>query len=117
MSTARKTAAAPTLEFSDNALMARLAGPGEKNFVRIEQKLGVRLSLRGNLVAVEGKAREHAAKVLRRLYARLDAGEDLHLADVDAEIRFAAETEISPATGVAFFKTASGKTEIGRAHV
>jgi phosphate starvation-inducible PhoH-like protein len=106
----KKTAAAPTLEFPDNALMARLAGPGEKNFVRIEQKLGVRLSLRGNLVAVEGKEREHAAKVLRRLYARLEAGDDLHLADVDAEIRFAAETEISPAAGAAFFKTAGGKT-------
>jgi phosphate starvation-inducible PhoH-like protein len=47
--------------------------------------------MRGNLVAVEGspESRERAAAVLRALYARLEAGEDVTLADVDAEIRFA----------------------------
>jgi phosphate starvation-inducible PhoH-like protein len=80
-----------TLEFPDNQRLAALGGAHQKHLVRVEQKLGVRVAMRGNLVAVEGvpDARERAAAVLRALYTRLEAGEDLALADVDAEIRFA----------------------------
>lgn len=80
-----------TLEFPDNSLLAQLAGAHHKNFVRIEQKLGVRMATRGNLVSVEGApaTREQAAAVLRALYARIAAGEAAGLAEVDAEIRFA----------------------------
>jgi len=80
-----------TLEFPDNVVLAALGGAQQKNFVRIEQKLGVRVGMRGNLVAVEGApdARERAAAVLRALYARLESGEDAGPAEVDAEIRFA----------------------------
>jgi phosphate starvation-inducible PhoH-like protein len=80
-----------TLEFPDNQCLAALGGAHQKHLVRVEQKLGVRVAMRGNLVAVEGEpeARERAASVLRALYARLEGGEDVALADVDAEIRFA----------------------------
>jgi phosphate starvation-inducible protein PhoH and related proteins len=80
-----------TLEFPDNQRLAALGGAHQKHLVRVEQKLGVRVAMRGNLVAVEGApdSRERAAAVLRALYARLEAGEDVALADVDAEIRFA----------------------------
>jgi len=77
-----------TLEFPDNRLLAALGGAHEKNFARLEQVLGVRLSSRGNLVAVEGANRERAAAILKALYARLGAGESVTLAEVDAEIRF-----------------------------
>ena len=77
-----------TLEFSDNQLLAALSGPHAKHFARIEQKLHAVLDMRGNLVAVDGKARERAAAILRALYARLEAGESITLAEVDAEIRF-----------------------------
>ena len=77
-----------TLEFSDNQLLAALSGPHAKHFARIEQKLDAVLDMRGNLVAVDGKARERAAAILRALYARLEAGESITLAEVDAEIRF-----------------------------
>jgi len=82
-----------TLEFPDNTLLAGLGGAHHKNFVRIEQKLGVRVATRGNLVSVEGtpEARERAAAVLRALYARVEGGEEAGLAEVDAEIRFAAQ--------------------------
>ncbi len=91
---ARQDAAAReqvTLEFQDNKLLAQLGGAHHKNFVRVEQKLGVRVATRGNLVSVEGApaAREQAAAVLRALYARIAAGEEAGLAEVDAEIRFA----------------------------
>ena len=80
-----------TLEFPSNALLAALGGAHQKNFVRVEQKLGVRIATRGNLVAVEGspEARERAASVLRAIYARLEANEDIGVAEVDAELRFA----------------------------
>jgi phosphate starvation-inducible PhoH-like protein len=85
-----------TLEFADNGLLAELAGAHQKNFARLEQKLGVRVATRGNLVAVEGgtESRDRAAAVLRALYARLEAGEAANLADVDAEIHFALEGPI-----------------------
>jgi phosphate starvation-inducible PhoH-like protein len=88
-----------TLEFPDNALLSDLAGVHQKNFVRLEQKLSVRVAMRGNLVAVEGsvEAREQAASVLRALYARVEAGEAANPADVDAEIHFIQE---GPAKGV-----------------
>jgi phosphate starvation-inducible PhoH-like protein len=90
-----------TLEFSDNAVLAALGGSHQKNFIRIEQKLGIRVASRGNLVSIEGApaAREQSASVLRALYARIAAGEDVGLAEVDAEIRFAQHDAVLPAAG------------------
>jgi len=87
----RTTREQVTLEFPDNALFAALGGAHQQHFVRLEQKLGVRIATRGNLVAAEGspESRERAALVLRALYARLEGGEDIGTAEVDAEIRFA----------------------------
>jgi phosphate starvation-inducible protein PhoH and related proteins len=92
-----------TLEFPDNALLAGLSGSHQRNFVRVEQKLAVRIAMRGNLVAVEGspEMRERAAAVLRALYARLEAGESCTASEVDAEISFAGEKGAAP-VGAAF---------------
>ena len=95
-----------TLEFSDNRLLAALSGPHAKHFARIEQKLDAVLDMRGNLVAVDGKARERAAAILRALYARLEAGESITLAEVDAEIRF---TDQARAHAPGAIKTASSR--------
>jgi phosphate starvation-inducible PhoH-like protein len=87
-----------TLEFASNTALAALGGAHQKNFVRIEQKLGVRVASRGNLIAVEGApdARERAASVLRALYARSEAGEAIGGPEVDAEIRFASHENTKP---------------------
>jgi phosphate starvation-inducible PhoH-like protein len=79
-----------TLEFGDNKLVAALSGPHQKHFARLEQRLSVLITQRGNLVAIAGTAdtRARAATILRALYARLMAGESITLAEVDAEIRF-----------------------------
>ena len=79
-----------TLEFADNKLLAALTGPHQKHFARLEQRLSVLITQRGNLVAIAGTAdtRARAAAILRALYARLEAGESVTLAEVDAEIRF-----------------------------
>jgi phosphate starvation-inducible protein PhoH and related proteins len=103
----KKTPAALVLEFPDNALMAKLAGPGQKNFVRLEQKLGAKISMRGNIVTLEGAAGEIAALALRALYARLENGDSIVSADMDAEIRFAAEPKDAPPAS--FIRTGSSR--------
>jgi phosphate starvation-inducible protein PhoH and related proteins len=105
-----------TLEFPDNALLAGLSGPHQKFFVRLEQKLGVRVAQRGNLVAVEGPARDRAANVLRALYARLEAGETVGTAELESEIRFASENghDVATGTGSPAVRTWSGRTTRAR---
>ena len=103
-----------TLEFPDNQRLAALGGAHQKHLVRVEQRLGVRVAMRGNLVAVEGApdSRERAASFLRALYARLEAGEEVALADVDAEIRFALHEPEK--TAAADFGTPSIRTASSR---
>ena len=78
------------LEFGDNKLVAVLSGPLQKHFARLEQRLSILITQRGNLIALSGPsdARARAAAILRALYARLEAGESITLAEVDAEVRF-----------------------------
>jgi phosphate starvation-inducible PhoH-like protein len=95
-----------TLEFDSNKLLAALGGAHQKNFVRLEQALGVRITQRGNLIAVEGEARGRAGVILRALYGRLEAGESVTLAEVDAEIRFTDSARAAPQGAV---RTASGR--------
>jgi phosphate starvation-inducible PhoH-like protein len=95
-----------TLEFPDNALAAALSGAHAKHLARIEQKLDAGIDMRGNLLSVTGKERERAASILRALYARLEAGESITLAEVDAEIRF---TDAGRANAPGAIKTASSR--------
>ena len=80
---------AVTLTFADNALLPLLLGDHDRHLVRLEQGLGVRLSCRGNRVAIAGDAgRVDAAQVaLRALYRRLEGGEQIGASDVDTAIR------------------------------
>lgn len=83
------TAAAITLQFADNTLLSLLLGDHDRHLVRIEQGLGVRLSCRGNRVAITGDAArvEAAQGALNGLYRRLQRGEPVGPSDVDAAIR------------------------------
>ena len=106
-----------TLEFPDNALLAELAGPHQKHFVRLEQKLGVRVGMRGNIVSIEGSSRERAAGVLRALYASLEAGETISAAELDSEIRFTGDPpgrDTTTALGSPSIKTWAGHTTRAR---
>ena len=82
---------AVTLQFDDNALLPLLYGDHDRNLVRLEQGLGVKLSSRGNRVAISGEpGRVEAASVaLTALYKRLERGDALSRGDVDAAIRMA----------------------------
>ena len=80
-----------TLQFRDNALLPLLYGDHDRHLVRIEQGLGVKLASRGNRVAISGEpARVQAAEIaLLGLYKRLEQGQSVSRADVDAAIRMA----------------------------
>ncbi len=80
-----------TLQFNDNHLLALLLGDHDRNLVRLEQGLGVRLSARGNRVAIAGDpARAEAAMAaLNGLYKRLEQGKGVSRGDVDAAVRMA----------------------------
>jgi phosphate starvation-inducible PhoH-like protein len=80
-----------TLHFADNALLSQLLGDHDRHLVRVEQGLGVRLSCRGNRLAISGDpARVEAAQTaLNGLYRRLERGEVLTASLVDAAIRLA----------------------------
>jgi len=79
------------LEFDDNSLLQLLFGEHDRNLARIEQRLGVRLSSRGNRLAIAGahSASEAARIALVSLYERLRRGEAVEMADVDAALRLA----------------------------
>jgi phosphate starvation-inducible PhoH-like protein len=101
-----------TLEFPDNALLLELSGPHQKHFVRLEHKLAVKIGQRGNVISIEGDARDKAALVLRALYARVESGEAVGTAEIDAEIRFSADNDhaISGQSGSPTIATWTGRT-------
>jgi phosphate starvation-inducible PhoH-like protein len=88
---------AVTLQFSDNTLLPLLLGDHDRHLVRIEQALGVRLSCRGNRVAIAGDAArvDAAQSMLQGLWRRLERGEVVGRPEVETAIRLA-ETDTDP---------------------
>ena len=99
------------LEFGNNKLVAALSGPHQKHFARLEQRLSILITQRGNLIALSGPsdARARAAAILRSLYARLEAGESITLAEVDAEIRFTDPTATGRGANEGAIRTAGSR--------
>jgi phosphate starvation-inducible protein PhoH and related proteins len=112
----KRTRESVTIEFPDNTVLSGLSGPHQKHFVRLEQKLGVRVAMRGNLVSIEGPSRARAANVLRALYARIEAGEAVGAAELEAEIRIAGEADsgVAAALGTPAIKTWAARTTRAR---
>ena len=86
-----------TLQFNDNTLLPLLLGDHDRHLVKLEQGLGVRLSCRGNRVAIAGDPLrvEAAQGALTGLWRRLERGESVSASDVEAAIRMA-EAENDP---------------------
>lgn len=82
------------IEFSDNHLLIELVGPQDKHILRIEQRLGVNIALRGNHVAITGTAPEvtYASKALLYLYQKLQKQQLVDIAEVDSAIHHASHT-------------------------
>ena len=86
-----------TVQFNDNLLLPLLLGDHDRHLVRIEQALGVRVSCRGNRIAIAGDAGrvEAAQNALRALWRRLERGESVGKPDVEAAIKMA-DVETDP---------------------
>ncbi len=86
-----------TVQFNDNLLLPLLLGDHDRHLVRIEQALGVRMSCRGNRVAISGDAVkvEAAENALRALWRRLERGESVGRPDVEAAIKMA-DIDVDP---------------------
>ncbi|WP_408904077.1 PhoH family protein [Neoroseomonas nitratireducens] len=80
-----------TLQFDDNVLLPMLHGEHDRHLARIEQVLGVRLSSRGNRIAITGGAErtEMAEAALLALWKRLEQGQHVGTAEVEAALRLA----------------------------
>ena len=86
-----------TLQFNDNMLLPLLLGDHDRHLVRIEQAIGVRLSCRGNRVAIAGDAArvDLAQGMLQGLWRRLERGESVGRPEIEAAIKLA-DAEIDP---------------------
>jgi phosphate starvation-inducible PhoH-like protein len=86
-----------TIQFNDNTLLPLLLGDHDRHLVRIEQALGVRLSCRGNRIAIAGNSQrvDAAQEMLQGLWRRLERGESVGRPEIEAAIRLA-DTENDP---------------------
>jgi phosphate starvation-inducible PhoH-like protein len=80
---------AVTLHFPDNSLLSLLLGDHDRHLVRLEQGLGVKVTCRGNRMAISGDPQrvEAAQQALNGLYRRLERGEGIGMSDIDAAVR------------------------------
>ncbi|SEO34813.1 phosphate starvation-inducible protein PhoH [Salinihabitans flavidus] len=103
------------VEFPDNRLLIDLCGEYDRNLAEIEQKLGVQILRRGNLLAIHGEeaAQKEAVEVLGALYQRLESGRDVGQGDIDREIRMGGgETETGTRDGDQLEMFRGGPVEI-----
>lgn len=79
------------VDFDDNRLLARLFGENDRHLARIERRLGVTVSSRGNRVAIGGPSgkRETARALLNNLYRRLNEGHDVDENTVEGALKMA----------------------------
>ena len=77
------------IEFEDNRLLPSVFGEHDRHLARIEQRLGVSLHNRGNVVAISGPpdAAATARDALQRLYDAAGDGQQVGFAEVDAAVR------------------------------
>ena len=89
------------LEFPDNRLLIDLCGANDRHLARIEEALGVHILRRGNQLAVVGtpEAQAEAALLLRGLYARLEQGRPVSLAEVEAAANRRLAQEVRDTSG------------------
>ena len=92
-----------TMQFEDNALLARLVGDHDRHLLHLERGFDVRLSCRGNRIAITGAAQRVGLTqdTLTELYRRASTGQAVDTAAVDTAIRMAAHAFSAPsaATG------------------
>lgn len=78
------------LEFENNKLIPLLFGEHNTHLARLEQKLGISISDRGNTLSLSGEkdAVHKAESVLNSMMKRLHSKQDVGTAEIDAALRF-----------------------------
>lgn len=86
------------LEFGNNRLLSELAGVNDQHLAVIEDRLGVACVGRGNKILINGPEdnRHAAAKILRELYVRVQRGQNVSKAEVEAAIRMSGADNDDP---------------------
>ncbi len=81
------------LEFDEPAVLGTLFGQFDANLVRIENRLGVYISARGNRIQIEGGEDEvaRAREVLKGMHQRLLSGQELDSGAVESLIAMSSE--------------------------
>lgn len=84
---------AETMVFEDNTLLASLFGENDIHLTKIEQKIGVDMVSRGNMLAITGDESKVAVArdIMNNLYDRLESGKDIDAGNLEAEIRMAVD--------------------------
>jgi phosphate starvation-inducible PhoH-like protein len=87
-----------TIEFKDNDLLPLLFGEHNSHLKYIEDKLGVSIADRGNVLVVSGAdaAIKSAASILDVLKAKITEDHEVGIAEIDAALRFSEEKAKRP---------------------
>ena len=77
------------MQFDNNALLPMLYGEGDEHLAKIEKNFNITAASRGNVLALSGEARavQDSRDIIQSLYTRLEKGEEVSPAHVDAAIR------------------------------
>ncbi len=78
-----------SISFGNNSLLPQLFGEYDKHILKIEEKLNIITSSRGNVISISGDAKcvVLAEKILGSLYHKLEKGMEISMSDVEAAIR------------------------------
>lgn len=80
---------ASSVSFGNNSLLPQLFGEHDKHLLKIEEKLNIITSSRGNVISISGDSANvaFAEKVLESLYHKLEQGMEISMNDVEAALR------------------------------
>ncbi len=97
------------VEFDDPQILGDLFGEYDRNIVAIENRLGVYIAARGTKLKIEGEeeAAAQARDVLTGIYNRLEEGQEIDAALVEAIIGMVADPRVSKTTKPAHTKKAA----------
>lgn len=85
------------LEFDNNTLLLELVGPENDHIKYIEEKLGIQISLRGNIMTLKGELKHtrKAENLLKALYHHLELGHDLNPHEIDIFLKLGPQSGAS----------------------
>ena len=96
-----------TLKYDNNLHLSQLCGPRNAHIKKLEKLLDIEIAIKGNQLNISGQKQDIDActQILESLWTKLEDGDDLEIADVEAAIRFAHHKESNGKTATSSSKT------------